>query len=80
MKTKHPDSRTTSQLARFFVPLAVQSSSQGLTYPLVAMVASRGEGGPLNLAGLAQSNTLMFMLGTLGFGLIATGMVYGQIR
>jgi len=65
---------------RFFAPLALQSASQGLTYPLVAMVASRGPGGPLNLAGLAQANTVMFMLGTFGFGLIATGMVYGQSR
>jgi hypothetical protein len=32
----------------FFIPLAVQSLSQGLTYPLVAVVASRAEGGPLN--------------------------------
>lgn len=69
-----------AKLTRFFAPLALQSASQGLTYPLVAMVASRGEGGPLNLAGLAQSNTLMFMLGTLGFGLVATGMVFGKTR
>lgn len=68
------------QLARFFAPLALQSASQGLTYPLVAMVASRGEGGPLNLAGLAQSNTIMFLLGTTGFGLVATGMVFGKHR
>jgi len=68
------------ELTRYFVPLALQSASQGLTYPLVAMVASRGEGGPLNLAGLAQSNTVLFLLGTLGFGLVATGMVYGRNR
>lgn len=66
--------------ARYFFPLAFQSASQGLTYPLVAMVASRGPGGPLNLAGLAQSNTVMFMLGTLGFGLVTTGMVFGRTR
>lgn len=69
-----------ARLAAFFAPLALQSASQGLTYPLVAMVASRGEGGTLNLAGLAQSNTIMFMLGTLGFGLVATGMVFGKTR
>lgn len=80
MTTAPPSPRTTPQLVRFFLPLALQSASQGLTYPLVAMVASRGEGGPLNLAGLAQSNSLMFMLGTLGFGLIATGMVFGKTR
>ncbi len=56
----------------------LQAASQGLTYPLVAMVASRGPGGPLDLAGLAQSNTLMYMLGTLGFGLVTTGMVFGR--
>jgi len=67
-------------LARFFVPLALQSASQGLTYPLVAMVAARGDGGPLNVAGLAQSNTVMFLLGTLGFGLVTTGMVFGRNR
>ena len=67
-------------LARFFLPLALQAASQGLTYPLVAMVASRGAGGPLNLAGLAQANTVMFLLGTFGFGLVATGMVYGRDR
>lgn len=69
-----------ARLAAFFAPLALQSASQGLTYPLVAMVASRGEGGTLNLAGLAQSNSILFMLGTLGFGLVATGMVFGKTR
>lgn len=80
MQTEQVHAPSIAQLARFFVPLALQAASQGLTYPLVAMVASRGEGGPLNLAGLAQSNTLMFMLSTLGFGLIATGMVFGKSR
>ena len=65
---------------RFFAPLALQAASQGLTYPLVAMVASRGPGGPLNLAGLAQSNTLMYMLGTFGFGLVTAGMVFGRTQ
>lgn len=75
-----PTTLSYAKLAGFFAPLALQSASQGLTYPLVAMVASRAEGGPLNLAGLAQSNTIMFMLGTLGFGLVATGMVFGKTR
>ena len=65
---------------RFFAPLALQAASQALTYPLVAMVASRGPGGPLNLAGLVQSNTLMYMLGTFGFGLVTAGMVFGRTR
>lgn len=68
------------KLTRFFVPLAIQASSQALTYPLVAMVASRGTGGPLNLAGLAQSNTVMFFLGMFTFSLVTTGMVFAKSR
>jgi hypothetical protein len=75
-----PTPPTFSAYGRFFAPLALQAASQGLTYPLVAMVASRGPGGPLNLAGLAQSNTVMFVLGTLGFGLVTTGMLFGRTR
>jgi len=78
MHTEKTDIPSGRAFARFFIPLALQSASQGLTYPLVAMVASRGAGGPLNLAGLAQSNTVMYLLGTMGFGLITTGMVYGR--
>jgi len=68
------------KLTRFFVPLAIQASSQALCYPLVAMVASRGPGGPLNLAGLAQSNTVMFFLGMFAISLVTTGMVYAKTR
>jgi hypothetical protein len=67
-------------MARFFVPLAIQAMSQALSYPLVAMVASRGPGGPLNLAGLAQSNTVMFFLGMFAFSLMTTGMVFAKTR
>lgn len=54
--------------------------SQSLSYPLVAMVASRGPGGPVNMAGLAQSNTVMFFLGMIGINLVTTGMVYAKER
>ncbi len=64
----------------YFVPLALQGVAQSLTYPLVAMVASRGPGGPLNLAGLAQSQTVFGVLWTLGIGLITAGMVFGKTR
>ena len=67
-------------MIRFFVPLAIQAMSQALTYPLVTMVASRGAGGPLNLAGLAQSNTVMFFLGMIGMSLVTTGMVHAKER
>lgn len=72
--------RNNRQLNRFFIPLAVQAASQALSYPLVAMVASRGPGGPLNLAGLAQSNIVMFFLGMFALSYITTGMVYATSR
>lgn len=65
-------------LSHFFIPLALMSMSQALTYPLVAMVASRGEGGALNMAGLAQSNTFMFFLGSIAAGAVTAGMAYGK--
>jgi len=42
------------------------------------MVASRGAGGPVNLAGLAQSNNVMFFLGIFAVNLVTTGMVYAK--
>jgi len=68
------------QFLTYFVPLALQAIAQSLTYPLVTMVASRGPGGPLNIAGLAQSMSVMVVLLTLGSGLITTGMVFGKTR
>jgi hypothetical protein len=68
------------KLTSFFIPLAIQAASQALTYPLVAMVASRGPGGPVNLAGLAQSNTVMFFLGMFAISSVTTGMVFARTR
>ncbi len=67
-------------LVRFFVPLAIQAASQALCYPLVAMVASRGPGGPLNLAGLAQANIIMFFFGMFAISYVTTGMVFAKTR
>ena len=72
-----PDMR---RLTRFFLPLAVQAASQSLCYPLVAMVATRGPGGPLDLAGLAQSNTVLFFLGMFAISLVPAGMVFARTR
>ncbi|CAB1058552.1 hypothetical protein D1BOALGB6SA_3308 [Olavius sp. associated proteobacterium Delta 1] len=73
-------SPTYRTLSGFFLPLAIQAASQALSYPLVAMVASRGPGGPVNLAGLAQSNTVMFFLGMFAISSVTTGMVYAKTR
>ena len=80
MKKEPGASPGSGSLIRFFVPLAIQAMSQALCYPLVAMVVSRGPGGPLNLAGLAQSNTVMFFLGVIGMSLVTTGMVHAKSR
>ena len=68
------------QFTRFFVPLALQATAQAFSHPLVAMVASRGPGGPLNLAGLAQSSTVMFFLGIFAIFYMTTGMVFAKTR
>jgi hypothetical protein len=67
-------------ITRFFVPLALQAMAQAFSHPLVAMVASRGEGGPLNLAGIAQSGTVMFFLGLFAIYYMTTGMVYARTQ
>lgn len=71
---------TYPRLTRFFIPLALQGISQSLTYPLVAMVASRGEGGTVNLAGFTQACVVMFFLMTAGASLLTAGMVYIRSR
>jgi hypothetical protein len=73
-------SPTYRTLSGFFLPLAIQAAAQALSYPLVAMVASRGPGGPVNLAGLAQSNTVMFFLGMFAISSVTTGMVFAKTR
>ncbi|MDJ0815457.1 MAG: hypothetical protein QNJ58_04600 [Desulfobacterales bacterium] len=75
-----PPPPTYRSLTSFFIPMAIQAASQALSYPLVAMVASRGPGGPLNLAGLAQSNTVMFFLGMFAISSVTTGMVFAKTR
>ncbi len=67
-------------MVAYYVPLALQAASQSLSYPLVAMVASHGPGGALNLAGVAQSNIIMFLTSTLGAGLVTAGMVFAKNR
>ena len=78
-----PDSTDTPSAARFtayFVPLALQAASQSLSYPLIAMVASHGPGGTLNLAGVAQSNIVMFLVATMGAGLVTAGIMFARTR
>jgi hypothetical protein len=63
---------------RYYIPLVLQSISQSLTYPLVATITTRGDGGVANLAAFAQGQSVMFVLGTVGAGLFTTGMVHAR--
>jgi hypothetical protein len=76
----HETTPGTWALVRFFAPVAIQAAAQAFCYPLVAMVASRAAGGPLNLAGMAQSITIMFFLGMFAIYFITTGMVFADSR
>lgn len=68
------------RLFAYFVPLALQVSLQSLTYPLVATIAAKAEGGALNTAGMAQSSAIVNLLWAFGNGLITSGMIYARTR
>jgi len=65
---------------RFYVPLLIQAFSQCLTYPLVASIVSHGPTGVSTLTAFAQGQTVMFLIGAIGGGLIMTGMVFARTR
>ena len=65
---------------RFYVPLLIQAFSQCLTYPLVAAIVSHGPTGVSTLTAFAQGQTVMFLIGAIGGGLIMTGMVFARTR
>ena len=71
---------TPARATRFFVPLLLQAFSQCLTYPLVAAIVSHGELGVEGYAAFAQGQTVMFLIGALGSGLVLTGMVHARTR
>ncbi len=75
-----PPPFTIPNAVRFYLPLFLQAVSQSLTYPLVAAITSRGNGGVANLAAYAQAQTFLFLLGTIGAGLLTTGLVHARSR
>ncbi len=77
MKTRNGDTEAAyGEIGRYYLPLALQAVSQSFTYPLVAIVATRGREGSLNIAALAQAHIILFFLLSLGAGLVTAGMVY----
>ena len=71
---------TPRRATKFFVPLLLQAFSQCLTYPLVAAIVSHGTLGVKGYAAFAQGQTVMFLIGALGSGLVLTGMVHARTR
>lgn len=69
---------TPARATRFYIPLLLQAFSQSLTYPLVAGIAAHGPFGEGTYAAFAQGQTIMFMIGALGGGLVMTGMVFAR--
>ena len=65
---------------RFYVPLLLQAAAQSLTYPLVGSITSHGPDGVEALTAFSLGQVLMFMIGSLGGGLVMTGMVFAKSR
>ena len=68
------------QALRFYIPLAIQSTAQSLTYPLVASIVSHGPLGSTEYGAFAQGQILLFLFGAIGSGLITTGMVFARTK
>ena len=66
------------RVTRFYLPLLLQAFSQSLTYPLVAGIVTHGVYGVNALTAFSQGQMIMFMIGSLGGGLVTTGMVFAR--
>ena len=67
-----------ARVTRFYVPLLLQAFSQSISYPLVGGITTHGPLGVDGLTAFALGQTIMFMIGSLGGGLIMTGMVHAR--
>lgn len=68
------------RLCAFYFPLAVQGISMSLTYPLVGSVVAHGPLGAAEYALLAQAQAIMFLVGSVGNGLVSTGMIFTKTK
>lgn len=68
------------QLSMFYFPLALQGISMSLTYPLVGSVVAHGRLGATEYAIMAQAQAIMFLVGSVGSGLISTGMIFAKTK
>ena len=72
--------RLQGRMLRFFIPLAVQSASQSLSFLLVASIVAHGHLQEQELAAYAQGQSIIWILGSIGGGLVTTCMVFGRSR
>ncbi len=68
------------KMLAFFIPMALQGASMSLTYPLVGSVVSHGRLGPDEYAVFAQAQAIMFLVGSVGNGILTTGMVFARSK
>lgn len=62
----------------FYFPIVILATSQAISYPLVASIVSHGTLGTMEYTAFAQAHALMFLIGSIGGGLISTGMVFAK--
>ena len=72
--------RTQGRMLRLFVPLALQSASQSLSFLLVASIVAHGRLQEQEFAAYSQGQSIIWILGAIGSGLITTCMVFGRSR
>ncbi|NLB68752.1 MAG: hypothetical protein GX804_03570 [Lentisphaerae bacterium] len=77
------DSVSFMEMTRYFIPLLLSTASQALTYPLVGRIVTRGTTlgagmGTIEYSVFAQAQTIMFLVGAIGAGLVVTGMVFAK--
>ncbi len=66
------------RVTRFYFPLLIQAFFQSLAYPLVAGIVTHGEYGVDALTAFSQGQMVMFVIGSIGGGLITTGLVFAK--
>ena len=66
------------RVTRFYIPLLLQAFSQSLSYPLVAGIVTHGAYGVNALTAFSQGQMIMFMIGSIGGGLVTTGLVFAR--
>lgn len=68
------------RLTAFYIPLAIQGVSLAISYLLVGSVVAHGRFGATEYSMLAQAQAIMFLVSSIGNGLISTGMIFAKTK